>query len=349
MSGSARRNEAAFECETAALAPDSATIVRRLGNRPILDAGRVPGYGPIFNAGAVHHDGRFHVFARGVRDGYRLNPGPGARFLDYISDILVFVSDDGERYEFQQVIAKGSPEGVFCFEDPRVQRVTSGGEDHWVMSYTNLPAPEAKEYWKIGMHELGYEDGRFVLKEETGCVVGPPGVPNKDAIVFNLRDGRIALIHRIYPNMQLAIFSSLEELWNPPAGYWEDYLANLDSHTILIAGRSALGIGAGAPPVQTADGLLLLFHERGGDSHYRTRAALLDDETGRVKSLLPQPIMEPELPWERHGDVNDVVFVQGAVPLDDATIYATYGAADQCVGAAYVATDALLRVLRAAA
>ena len=41
-----------------------------------MEADSVPGYGPIFNAGVIHHDGRFHLFARGVRGGYRRNDGP---------------------------------------------------------------------------------------------------------------------------------------------------------------------------------------------------------------------------------------------------------------------------------
>src|SRR6202521_2442333 len=149
--------------DTSTLDPDSAGMVRRLGEQPIIEAGAVAGYGPIFNAGVVHHDGCFHMFARGVRDGYCRNPGPGPRFLDYISDVLVFVSDDGRSYEFQQVLAESSREGVWCYEDPRVQVVRSGGQEHWVMSYTNLPAPETRQVWRIGMHKLDYADGRFSL------------------------------------------------------------------------------------------------------------------------------------------------------------------------------------------
>jgi beta-1,2-mannobiose phosphorylase / 1,2-beta-oligomannan phosphorylase len=104
----------------------------------------------------------------------------------------------------------------------------------------------------------------------------------------------------------------------------------------------------GAPPVATEDGLLLFFPRAGGDDRYTTRVALLDDETGWVRSLLPDPIMRPELPWERVGDVDDIIFVQGAVPRPDGRIYLTYGAADRCVGAASVATSELHRALHAA-
>src|SRR3954469_24217808 len=87
--------------------------VRRISNEPVIEFGAVEGYGPIFNAGAVFHDGRFHLFARGVRDCYRRNEGPGPRFVDYVSDVLSFVSDDGRTYEFQEVLAEASAADVW--------------------------------------------------------------------------------------------------------------------------------------------------------------------------------------------------------------------------------------------
>lgn len=328
----------------------AATVsVRRVSDAPIVPAGSAPGYGPIFNAGAVHHDGQFHLFARGVRDGYSRNPGAGARFLDYVSDVLVFTSRDGLRYDFQQVLARSTPEGVPCYEDPRVQRVRSGDSEQVVLTYTNLPEPESHRPWQMGVHRLVYADGRFALNRNSGRVIGPDGQHDKDAVIFNLRDGRVALIHRIHPNMQLAVFDSLEELWASDDDYWDRHMRELDRHTIIRPSPGALGIGAGAPPVATADGLILFFHERNGDGQYTLNVALLDDETGHVKSLLAEPILRPELPWERSGDVDNVVFVQGAIPLPDGTIYLTYGAADRCVGAATVVEAEVVAALQAAA
>jgi predicted GH43/DUF377 family glycosyl hydrolase len=323
--------------------------VERIGDEPIVPFGAVPGYGPIFNAGAVFHDGRFHLFARGVRDEYRRNGGSGARFLDYVSDILVFTSPDGRWYEFQQVLAGGAASGVYSREDPRVQRVRSGGVEHFVISYANVPPPETNEFWRIGIHRLDYADGWFSLEDGSGAVVGPPGEPDRDGIVFNLSDGRVALVHRIYPNMQLAVFDSLEQLRDPPAGYWDAHVAELERHTIIRPAQTSLGVGAGAPPVVTGDGLLLLFHERDGRERYSTKAALLDHGTGEVLSVLTEPLMSPELDWERRGDVNDVVCVRGAIARPDGSLYMTYGAADRNVGAASVSIDELLGALRAAA
>jgi predicted GH43/DUF377 family glycosyl hydrolase len=326
-----------------------AVTVRRLKNAPVVEANSVPGYGPVFNAGAIHHDGAFHLFARGVREGYSLNTGPGPRFIDYVSDVLVFTSEDGIDYTFQQVLARGSATGVNCYEDPRVQTIRSRGTDHVMMTYTNLPDPASGQPWQIGIHRLEYADGRFGLNRTSGRVIGPPGWPDKDAVVFNLRGGQIAMIHRIQPNMQLALFDSLAELRDPGAEYWDEHMRELESHTIISPSPGALGVGAGAPPIATEDGLLLFFHERTAQKQYTLNVALLDDETGRVKAMLPDPIMRPELPWERVGDVDDVVFVQGAVPRPDGTIYLTYGAADRCVGAASVVASEVLDALRIAA
>ena len=325
-----------------------AVVVTRLSDTPIVSAGATSGYGPIFNAGVIHHDGRFHLFARGVRESYRRNPGAGARFLDYISDVLVFTSTDGRSYEFQQVLAKSSPEGVHCYEDPRVQRVETPEGERIVMSYTNLPPPESGKPWRLGVHRLLYANGQFRLNHDSGTVIGPEGYPDKDGVLCNLRDGRVALIHRIHPNIQLALFDSLDQLWGSSSAYWDDHMRHLPEHTILTPSRGALGIGAGAPPLQTPDGLLLFFHEREASGQYTLRVALLDDTTGRVKAELPEPIMRPALSWECSGDVDAVIFVQGAVDRPDGSIYLTYGAADRHVGAATVEMAPVLAALRAA-
>jgi predicted GH43/DUF377 family glycosyl hydrolase len=322
--------------------------VERLSDAPIVAAGAVEGYGPIFNAGVLHHEGSFHLFARGVRDGYRHNGGVGARFLDYVSDVLVFTSADGRSYEFQQVLARSSPEGVNCYEDPRVQRVRTAAGEQIVMSYTNLPAPESGRPWRVGVHHLAYDAGRFSLERGSGRVIGPAEQPDKDAVLFNLRDGRVGFIHRIAPNMQLALFDSLEELWESGPDYWEAHMRDLDAHTIIGPTSGAVAVGAGAPPLETPEGLLLFFHEREASGEYTVRVALLDPASGRVRAQLPDPIMRPALPWERSGDVDNVVFVQGAVARPDGRIYLTYGASDRHVGAGTVDTALLLTALRAA-
>ena len=322
--------------------------VRRLHDRPIVEAGTIPGYGAVFNAGLLHHADTFHLFARAVRNGYRRNEGAGPRFLDYISDIVVLTSKDGHDYEFAYVLGEAGAHGVHCFEDPRVQRVRSGPDEHIVMTYTSLAPEDSGRPWRIGAHRLDWDDDRFHLIEESGRLLGPDDVANKDAIVFSLSDERVALIHRIHPNMQLAVFDDLEHLWHAGPEYWDPYLTHLDAHVLMRPSPGALGIGAGAPPVRTEVGMLLFFHERRADGAYTANLALLDAGTGRLLSRLDQPLLEPELDWEREGDVDNVVFVQGA-HLDDDVVYLTYGAADRCVGVATAPVGHLIDALRRAA
>jgi predicted GH43/DUF377 family glycosyl hydrolase len=313
-----------------------------------VEAGSVPGYGAVFNAGLLHHEGRYHLFARGIRDGYTRNVGPGPRFLDYVSDVLVFTSVDGRTYEFDYVLCRAGEVGVHCFEDPRVQRVRSGDHEHIVMTYTNLPPYESGKPWRIGAHHLKWDGNKFSLEESTGQLLGPDDIANKDAIVFTLADGRVALIHRIQPDMQLAVFDTIEQLWTAGSEYWDDYMANLDAHILIRPSRGALGIGAGAPPLSTEAGFLLFFHERRADGAYTVNLALLDSQTGRLRSRLPQPLLVPELDWELRGDVDNVVFVQGA-HLEGDDVYLTYGAADRCIGIATAKLSHLLEALHAAA
>jgi len=325
-----------------------ARYVRRLVGWPVADAGLAPGYGAMFNPGLMFHEGEFHLFARAVRSGYRRNPAPGDRFVDYLSDIVVLTSKDGIRYRFGYVLAPAGTSGAACFEDPRVQRVATPTGEAVVMTYTFLPPAGSGKPWRIGAHKLSWSEGRFWLQAGSGRILGPEGVPDKDAVVFSLTDGRVALVHRVHPNIQIAIFDDLDELFDPREGYWPSYMEDLASHTLLAPSRGALGVGAGAPPVETEKGLLFFFHERRADGSYTMNLALLDPSTGQVLSRLPGAVLEPEMPWERHGDVDEVVFVQGA-HRDRDTLYLTYGAADRYVGAATASVSELLSALAEAA
>lgn len=326
-------------------------LAHRLSDTPVIAAGAVAGYGPIFNAGAVAENGLLHLLARGVRDCYRANPQTdGPRFLDYISDVLAFTSRDGRDYRFQRVLIRGAQGPTLAYEDPRVQRIASGGGQRLLMTYTNLPDPAyGDQPWRIGAQELAFHDGQLHLADGPERLLGPPGLPNKDGVVCNLTDGRVALFHRIRPKIQLAVFDSLDALYDADEDYWAAHVRELDRHTLLAPDPAADCVGAGAPPVATRDGLLFFYHQREGDGQYTMRLALLDGETGQLKAKLAEPLLRAEHAWERVGDVNEVIFVQGAVPRSDGLLYLTYGAADRHVGAAVADPNLLLAALRRAA
>ncbi|MCJ7701091.1 MAG: glycosidase, partial [Anaerolineales bacterium] len=93
-------------------------------------------------------------------------------------------------------------------------------------------------------------------------------------------------------------------------------------------------VGISGPPIKTPNGWFLIYHGVSQDMVYRQGSALLDlEDPTRVLARQAEPIMEPELEWERVGHVNNVVFSCGQVVIND-TIYVYYGGADNAIGLA---------------
>ena len=139
MSGDTSENGLAFA--------GTSVTVRRVSDHPLVDYGAARGTGRSSMPARSSTTASFHLFARGVHDRYRRNTGSGARFIDYISDVLVLTSDDGRTYEFQQVLARSAQDGIYSYEDARLKRVRAGGTEKFMMTYTNLPAPETRKFW----------------------------------------------------------------------------------------------------------------------------------------------------------------------------------------------------------
>lgn len=104
------------------------------------------------------------------------------------------------------------------------------------------------------------------------------------------------------------------------------------------------------PPIKTPQGWLVIVHgvmawsEVGG--HYYIGAMLLDlREPAKVLGMTRSWLLAPEADYERHGQVNNVVFPCGAIAKPEADeLWLYYGAADSCVG---LATGSLSRVIDA--
>jgi predicted GH43/DUF377 family glycosyl hydrolase len=111
----------------------------------------------------------------------------------------------------------------------------------------------------------------------------------------------------------------------------------------------SLRIGIGPPPVRTDHGWLLVYHgvkETIAGDIYRVGLVLLDlEDPTRVLRRLPSWILGPVEPYERTGDVPNVVFPCGLVhdeATDEVRLY--YGAADSSI---CVATSRLADLLDA--
>ena len=107
-------------------------------------------------------------------------------------------------------------------------------------------------------------------------------------------------------------------------------------------------IGLCSPPIETAKGWLVLYHgvrHTASGSIYRLGLALFDlDKPDVCLQRGDSWIFGPEAPYERGGDVSDVVFPCGqTIGADGDTIFLYYGAADSCMAWLRVASALFLR------
>ena len=101
-------------------------------------------------------------------------------------------------------------------------------------------------------------------------------------------------------------------------------------------------IGIAAPPIETPNGWLLLYHGISHHAKYRLGAALLDlKDPTKVLARTDEPILEPELIYEKFGQIPQVVFPCGAVVVN-GTLFVYYGGADTVIGAAHIKLKEIL-------
>ena len=98
-------------------------------------------------------------------------------------------------------------------------------------------------------------------------------------------------------------------------------------------------IGLGPPPLETPEGWLMMYHGvhlTAAGPIYRVGLTLLDlDDPRRVMHRSEEWVFGPEAPYERSGDVADVVFPNGwVIGPDPKDLHIYYGAADSVVAMA---------------
>ena len=159
---------------------------------------------------------------------------------------------------------------------------------------------------------------------------------DKDAALFPRKiKGKYAFLHRLGTSVWLDFRDSLsfgEDDW-------------LGGTVILSSKHEPLAvekIGVSAPPIETKQGWLLLYHfvtsaqRHDPQFHYDVSAALLDiNDPTRLISRRRMPLLEPEMSYEREGQVANVVFPCGAVVIHDR-LFVYYGGADKVIGVATI-------------
>ena len=303
---------------------DREVVLERHPANPLLTAQHWPyGVNTIFNAGATRlADGTTLLLCR-VEDRRGVSHLCAARSTNGVDgwhiDPVPTLLPDPENY----------PEEAWGIEDPRI---TFAAElNKYAVVYT------AYSEGGPGVALALTED--FHSFERFGEVLSPE---DKDAALLPRRIGpHWALIHRPVGPQGAHIWIS----YSPDLRHW-------GSHKLIMRARrgawwDAGKIGLSVPAIETPQGWLLLYHgvrNTAAGCLYRVGLALLDLQTPEICLRRGDAwVFGPEAPYERFGDVNNVVFPCGCtVEPDGDTLRLYYGAADTCIA---LATGSIGRML----
>lgn len=285
----------------------------------------------VYNTAALYTGDKVHLL-------YRAQAEDNTSVLGYAASKDGFIFDEKldqpvyvPREEFEK---RRSPDVGSGCEDPRITRI---GNDLF-MCYT------AWDGWsepRVALTSITVED--FLARRwnwATPVIISPPGIMDKNAAIFPRKFGnKFAILHRPGVSIWLDMVDDLSTLGN---GNW------IKGSVIMSPIQEELPaakIGIAAPPIETEYGWLLIYHvvaQKDGRRIYYLSAALLDSELPtRVIARRKTPLLEPEMPYEREGQVPNVVFSCGAVVIN-GRLFVYYGGADSVIG---VATIELTRLL----
>jgi predicted GH43/DUF377 family glycosyl hydrolase len=174
-------------------------------------------------------------------------------------------------------------------------------------------------------------------------LISKPGMVTKSACILPEKiNGKYVVFHRVFPDILIDFVDDLS---------FENGQYLKGEHK--ISPRSVLWwdsrkIGAGAPPIKTKDGWLLIYQavdDKEGHP-YKVGAMLLDlNDPTKVLYRSSKPILVPEAWYENDGFKAGVVYPCGAVIIND-TLFVYYGGADSYVCVATANIDQFLTQLK---
>jgi len=224
---------------------------------------------------------------------------------------------------------KDHPEDIWGIEDPRITFVPELGR--YAVVYVS--------YSEGGPGVSLAMTSDFRSFERYGMIMPPE---DKDAALFPHRIGNCwALVHRPVSHTGAHIWLS----YSPDLRHW-------GTHKIILPARrgawwDAGKVGLSTPPIETKRGWLFLYHGvrmTAAGCIYRLGAALMDLATPE-RCLLrgDEWLFGPMEHYERHGDVDNVVFPCGyTVEPDGDTLRLYYGAADTSIALATGSINGIL-------
>jgi len=287
----------------------------RLSDQPILSP-RGNGWesAGTFNPAVVFHDGKFVML-------YRAQDKAGTSRLGYAE------SSDGIHFTRR-------PDPVFSaetdyeenggVEDPRLVRIDGA----YYLTYTGYNKKEAQLCLAVSKDLIHWErkgvilpayKGRWNVRWTKSGAIVPQKVNSKYWMYW------LGTTADNADQMGLAYSSDLL--------HWTDATARPVLPRRLGRFDSRV-VEPGPPPMITPSGIVLIYNGADDKLVYRTGVAVFDlQDPSKVISRTDKPIFAPENDWEIHGQVPNVVFVEGAVEHRGRYLL-YYGAGDQNVGVA---------------
>ena len=320
----------------------SSPIMRRCELNPLLSAKDMPYKSTlVFNSGVTKYRGKYYIAPRvDVFDDMSVHPA-----LDIFTGFGT--SDDGIHFDIMPERVKIHYKGVIL---------------PWVCD-ARLTVLEDQLYITFCFENQHSERPGIARWRGTGtdfdavCI----GIPQqRNMVLFPEKiDGMYMRLER--PSNQWGDPFHIWYAKSPDLRYWGDQELFLGCEDVPWANTK---IGAGAPPMKTDKGWLLIFHAVDVDNEhvaifpdghkwskrYTCGAALfsLEDPT-KLIAITKQPLLVAEAPYET-GDIEHLfteftIFPEGAVIEDDGTLRIYYGCGDYYTCLATTTLDELWSVM----
>lgn len=274
----------------------------------------------VFNAGAVMYGNEYLLLLR-VED----MKGRSVFALARSADGFHFTVDPDPAMEpsDEEPFRTYERRGI---EDPRISQI----DDVYYIMYT--------AYSMFGACLALATTKDFRRFERFGIISQPE---NKDGVLFPKK------INGRYVRLDRPLGSGVGNIW---ISYSEDLRMWGDSKVLMTTRDGywdADRIGASAPPVETEQGWLEIYHgvkNTSGGPVYRLGVVLLDlEDPSRVIGRSAVPVLAPREYYERIGDIGNVVFSCGAVPNRySGGLKVYYGAGDTCICVGTTTLDELV-------
>ena len=189
----------------------------------------------------------------------------------------------------------------------------------------------------------------FMRQKLKDSLIEKKYVTDRSAVFFPKKiKERFIFLHELHPSIQLVCFNDLSKL---TPEFWEEYIFNLEKHILMEPKyqHENFHVGAGAPPVETELGWLLIYHSTEITPKgfvYHVCAALLDlKDPSKLIARLKKPLFSPTEPYETKGYVDNVIFPTGTAQFKD-DLYIYYGTSAAKLAVASVNLKSLLEALK---